>query len=254
MTTEIVKHEESTDLFVFARNSEEMARTQEKTILGIEAKLAVEQERKRALEDNLAIAKKNKWRTRVIADNIRYAGNRVEFYEKVLDALRAGYQIIPEMGADVFAIRTTKSKPKTNQVGSVLRSTYDEGSMPKAQAPDYSPTGQGEYVAPAANYQERFSSKMEKRDEKDVELRSVTRWAVEHGEVEFPFQLVKPQILEMTAAAMEKKIFDELGVLPARRQKGDPIVVGRVTMKGRRAWDRKSVNFIVAWFLDLADI
>jgi hypothetical protein len=31
-------------------------------------------------------------------------------------------------------------------------------------------------------------------------------------------------------------------------------VVGRITLKGSRRWNRKSVNFMVAWFLDLADI
>lgn len=251
VTTEIAKYEPS-DLFVVAKNSAEMAAAQERTIKGFEGKLATEKVRQGELEENLRIAKKNKWRTITIQNNVRYAQNRVDFYEKVLAALRAGYQIIPDMDIDIFAIRKAK-KPKANIISSKV-TDWSDGEMPRAQKTDAPPVGKGEYVSTQAAWDEKRSTKevVEGQEKKQVEM--VTRWAVRHGEIEFPFQLVKPQILDMTARAMKKKIFDELGILPRRRVSTDPMVVGRITEKGRPDWNRKSVNFIVAWFLDLTDL
>jgi hypothetical protein len=251
VSTEIVKQEEA-NLFIYARNSAEMVAAQERTIKGFESKLAVEKVRKDELEENLRIAKKNKWKVSVIANNVRYAQNRVEFYEKVLAALKAGFQIIPDMDVDVFAIRTSKG-PRANQVTSKV-TTWSDGATPKDQKTDSPPVGEGENVSTTAAWDESRGSReiVENNEKKTIE--NVTRWAVEHGEVEFPFQLVKPQILDMTAKAMKKKIFDEFGVLPRRRASVDPVVVGRITLKGRPEYNRKSVNFMVAWFLDLKDL
>lgn len=251
MPVEIVKKAAmAEDLFIYARNSVEMVEAQKKTIEGFKAKIVVETARRDELADNLAIARKNKWRSETLKRHVQYANNRIEFYTKIVEALEAGFQIIPEMDVDVFAIRTTRDPAKNQVTG---ESKWG-GPTPGDQTTNSPPVGDGEYVAPQAKIEEDHWHK-EPKKEGDEKVLMVTRKAIEHDEVEFPFQLAKPQILEMTAAAMQKKIFDELGVLPARRAKTDPIVVGRITLKGSGArWQRRSVNFMVAWFIDLKDM
>ena len=77
-------------------------------------------------------------------------------------------------------------------------------------------------------------------------------WADEFQDVGFPFTMAKPQILDATGKAMARKIFDEVGILPRRRAKGDPMVVGRIIYKGS-GYDEKSISFLITWFVDTKD-
>jgi hypothetical protein len=252
---DIVKHEEKPDFLVLAKNSSEMAKAQDRTIKGFKAKVEIEKGRMLDLQANLEVAKKNKWRTETLKRHITYAKERVAFYEKIVNALEAGFQIIPEMDIDVFAIRTTAKSPRSNTVTGQVQS-WNDGPSPSAQKTNHPPTGEGEYVAPDRVFTDetRFENEKKSSDGTKVEKQEmVTRWATDFAEIEFPFQLARTEILEMTAAAMHKKVFDELGILP-RRPSTDPMVVGRISLKGRPNYNRKSVNFMVAWFLDLSDI
>jgi hypothetical protein len=85
----------SPEMFLFARNSAEMVQAQQRTIAGMKAKAELEQIRTKELEDNLEVAKKNKWRTETLKRHVGYAKERVAFYQKIILALEAGYQIIP---------------------------------------------------------------------------------------------------------------------------------------------------------------
>jgi hypothetical protein len=249
MSTELAKQDKQLDMFIFAKNSVEMAKAQEQTIRGMEAKLALEETRKKDLETNLELAKKNKWRTETLKRHVGYAQNKVEFYEKILEALRAGYQIVPDMDVEVFAIRTSKKKPRENRESGAKNSWG--GPSVSDQKTDYSPTGEGEYVSP-----NRGTIQEEPWEGKDGEGKPramLTRYWTEFDSPEFPFQLVKPAILEMTGDAMKRKIFDEMGILPKSRG-ADPIVVGKICMKPQSQYQRKSVSFMVAWFVDLEDI
>lgn len=236
-------------LFIFARNSAEMVSAQEQVITGMEDKLKEEKTRKKELEENLAIAKKNKWRTETLKRHVTHAQNRVDFYSKVIEALKAGYQIVPDMDVELFAVRTTKKKPRANAASG---SASWGGPSVKPQAPDHAPTGMGKYVSPDRG---KFDEQGWEETHKDgSKTEKMTRSWKEFSSPEFPFQLVKPQILAMTGEAMQKCIFDEMGVLPRTRHNTDPIVIGRISLKGQPSWNRKSVNFMVAWFIDLKDL
>jgi hypothetical protein len=73
----------------------------------------------------------------------------------------------------------------------------------------------------------------------------------EFEDVEFPMTLVKPQVLDATAKAMARKIFDQIGVLPNRRAKGDPILVGLIIPPHRR---HEPLTFFISWWLNTNDL
>ena len=70
-------------------------------------------------------------------------------------------------------------------------------------------------------------------------------WAKEFKDIDFPFKLAKPQIMEATAAAMALKVFDQIGCLPQFRAP-DPIICGQIL----KPKDRQPVTFFIAWWLD----
>jgi hypothetical protein len=59
--------------------------------------------------------------------------------------------------------------------------------------------------------------------------------------------------MSATAEAIALKIFDEIGSLPKRRRKGDPIVVGRIC-GGFGDADRKVITFLIAWYVDTREL
>jgi hypothetical protein len=72
-------------------------------------------------------------------------------------------------------------------------------------------------------------------------------------EIDFPFVLTKPIILEATERAINEKIFDDLGVLPARQRNGDPMVIGRIR-DPRGVPDARYLSFMVCWFVDTTQL
>ena len=202
----------------------------------IERQLALTAE----LEENLAIARKNKWRTKTLERHARIAGKKVEFYRKIKMALEAGYHIIPSMPFDFFAIRTDRSKP-------LPKGTTTKWDSHQQQAQTLA-AGEGGYVSDVP-----FKAITDEKTEKNHKGEIVTRdwWeATEWDDVEFPFQLAKPQILEATGRAMALKIFDRIGVLPSRPKK-DPIVAGEILDPSS---PNGGVTFLITWFLDVDSI
>lgn len=237
----------SPEMFIFARNSVEMVKAQQRTIEGMKLKIKKEQLRAQELADNLEVAKKNKWRTDTLKRHVGYAQERVVFYQKIVLALEAGYQIIPDMDLEVFAVRTTRTRPLPGE----KTSTYKWGHNLDDHKTNTPPPGAGEYVSAGRGMMNEDQT--EKDDGKGGKTIVYHKSWSDFAEPEFPFQLVKTEVLDMTAAAMQKKIFDELGVLP-RTRGADPIVAGRVNLKGNNPRQTKRVSFMVAWFLDLADL
>ena len=246
MSTEIVKQKSDGELFVFARDPAEMTKAQDAMISWAERKVEAKGTELRDFEQNLAIAKKNKWRISTLQAAVQRAKRKVVFYEKVRDALKAGYYIIPDMDVELFAIRTTAKGPRSNRVTG--RNQWGGPSV-KGQNTNAPPTGEGAYVSPNRGVFDETTFEKQEKDGSKTPM--VTRWWDEFSEPDFPFTMAKPEILEATADAMKKKIFDEMGVLP-RTRGGDPMVIGRITY--REGYHRKSLNFLVAWFLDSADI
>lgn len=230
------------ELFVFARNQVEMEREQNRLVAWAENKVLEVVRERDDLQRNLDIAVQAGWSTAAIRRAIARAQKRIIFYDKIKAALEAGFQIVPDMDIEVFAVRTDKKKPAKN----TRETTWGWNRGPGDQKPSGAEKGEGHYVSPGAVYEE------DQKLIEDGKKTLVTTWATEFRDVDFPFALARVEVLDATKRAMASKIFDDLGVLPRRRRNADPMVIGRVSYRHNR--EEKSLSFVVAWFLDTSDL
>lgn len=192
-------------------------------------------------EENLAIAKKNKWRHAPWQRRVSMAKAKLTFYDKVERAVEAGYYIVPAFPVDVFAVRTDKPQPKRE------KSSYQFEQF--RQSARLLPAGEGRYVSdlPEIWQQARPYIDSKTGEQKDI----VSYYPDSFQDVDFPMTLVKPQVLDATAKAMARKVFDQIGVLPNRRSKGDPILVGQIIPPHRRY---EPLTFFISWWLNTGDL
>lgn len=162
---------------------------------------------------------------------------REAFYTKVKAALAEGYYILPPIPHQTFAIRSAKELPPPNrQTGNTWKA--DEPTPPIL------PVGEGENHNATVERQN-----VDTYETKGSDGKMVTKYVYENTawkDIEFPFFPVKPQIIEATGRALEKKIFDWLGVAPNYRTT-DPMVLGCI-----KHWKKNQgpLHFFVAWWLD----
>src|SRR5216684_5598999 len=230
-------------LTVFARNPQEMNVAHGQLIKWTLGKLGEIRGEIDELQENLDIAVKNGWRSSTLRRQLGKAKGRVEFYRKVKAALEAGYCIVPNFPIDVFAIRTTRERPLRNKA---RRDDWTPAiSDQRSESP---PISEGAYVSPQA---EVWKREAKYTDEKKIEHTQITVWAESFVGVDFPFVFAQPEVLHATQQAMVDRVFDELGVSPARgRPRGDPMVIGRIyAPHGTYSRDSKALSFVVAWFL-----
>jgi hypothetical protein len=231
------------DVVAIARNPAEMAQAQELLVKWATENVVAEQTSLDDLQENLRVATKNKWRTASLRRAVTKARKMVNYYTKIKAALDAGYCIVPNFPVDIFAIRTTK-KTTTNVI------TPHADSTQLDQKTNSPPIGDGEYKCPEPTLDHWEE---EKKNSHNDGTHKVQRYVPDAFlEPSFPFTFAKTQILDETAKAMALKVFDELGVLPARRRKGDPMVVGRILV--RDGYNEKAISFLVAWFMRREDM
>jgi hypothetical protein len=233
--------------FLMATNPHEMGKAQQSMVKWVKHKIQLLQEEAADHKANLDIAKKRKIRTEAYQRYLLKTEKRIEMFEKVEAALKAGFCIIPDMDMDIFAIRTDRKKPKQNMTSGSTK--YGGGAHVRDQETNSPPVGEGRYVdiQPFTK-----SNDFMKKNDRGEEIEMETRWAVRFDEtIDFPFKLAKPAILDKTTQALGLKVFDELGVLP-RRRGADPVVVGRIKLK--EGLQTKTFNFLITWFLDLKDL
>jgi len=166
---------------------------------------------------------------------------RYEFYSKILAALEAGYVLMPTLGVDVFAVRTNRKGPKYQWV----RFERDIPPVPAMALP----AGAGRYVSSEPlTAREMVTQTRHDGTKEDV----CGHYPAEFDpEIEFPLAVAKPAIIEVVSQAIEKKIFDEIGLSPRRWETGgDPIVTGRIIAPrgGRR------ISFLLAWHVPTIDL
>lgn len=168
------------------------------------------------------------------------ADKTVRYYEKVKAALEDGYCIVPDFPVDVIAVRTSKDKP----TGRMKTNGWEPLITQNAQS---LPPGEGQYVNPAAKAE--WWREHNKRGVDGKVISTTTEWkASEFQEIGLPVKFMKPRVLESTQHAFASKIFDEIGILPARPKK-DPLVIGRIIdPKGKR------LSFLISWFVDSRDL
>ncbi len=226
-------------LTVFAQNPLQMREAQAHMVAWSERKIIETQKELAELEEGLEIAKKNKWRTSTLKAAVTRTRRRVQFYEKTKLALEAGYCMVPNFPTGVFAVRTTRRKPKKQDLKRWASGVNDEQS-------NHPPAGEGEYVDAEVG-----AIEVEGPDEKGEKKKFWTNFD-EFEDVAFPFTMVKPEIMEATSRAMALKVFDDVGCLPSRRSRRnrDPIIVGRITHK-EGTYQERTFTFLIAWFMDL---
>lgn len=222
------------DVTVYATDPREMAQAQHGMVAWCQRKIdeAVRQREEYETNEQRVVdagwpREAKKWRRQVTK-----AARRADFYEKLKLALEAGYLIVPPLPFQAFAIRTRGPAPKWRSLGQ--HSDHE-------QKPDPLRAGVGSYKNPFPEVN-HHSDRSKDAQGKEV----VQRWTTtgEFKPIDFPFSLVRPEILDATSKAMQKKIFDAIGILP-RHTAPDPIVVGEIiSPTGTR------VHFFVAWWLD----
>lgn len=215
------------EMTVFATNPKELAVAQAALLEQLTVKRNAVQAEVDELTEGLATAVRNKWQTKTLRAAVKRRERTKLYYEKVMAAVSAGYLIVPDMQADIFAIRTAAGKPKAKRSRS-LHWGLQQGAQQL-------PPGEGRYVS--------VNPMAEQHDIGDGK----TEWvASDFQEVGFPVVGVKPQIMDATGRAMAWNLFDEIGLV---RAGGDPIVVGNIKGEGyRRCW------FFIAWWVDINTI
>lgn len=229
---------------VMARNPEELNIAQQQMVVWADNRIADARDELRDLEANLLLAQQNDWQPGNWKRQMGRVKDTIIYYGKVRAALLEGYCIVPNFPIDVFAVKTRKKKP--NKVSE--SSTWRGGPTLPDMRPDKSPVGEGDYVAP-----ETLNDTWEEEHDDEKNEGKTKTWfcatASEMRAPEFPFTLVKPEILEDVSFAKTIRIFDELGVMPERRRRsgGDPVVIGRIRMSN--SWSSRTMCFLLSWWV-----
>lgn len=234
---------EREETVLVARYPHEMRQCQAEMARWAERRVRVHAEELADLQENYEIAVRNQWGASALRRQIGRTRKLVEFYGKVKAALEAGYCLVPNFPTDVFAVRTRRKLPAP-----------DEARWPRDLsdvATETLPAGEGRWVDNDPMF--RWEQRQETRPDGRIETWRVAVACNLSETIDFPFILARPEILEATERAMVVKVFDDLGVLPARPKK-DPLVVGRIKVPNRPNYSQQYLTFLVAWFVDLRDL
>ena len=224
--------EEPAEFTVVARDHGEMQAAQTKLIAWAQRRHDAIETEASELDQNFRAAQVARIGTRAIERQLGKLKKQAEFYDKIRLALEAGYTLIPDMEAQVFAVRTRR-----RYVGG-LRHVPAENL----------PAGEGRYVAPetAGHVAENTY-----RDNSG-QTRTHKFWFATSfiEELDFPFSLAAYEVVDATKRALLEKVFDQLAAVTPRNKGGDPMVIGRIRRPGFGPWERRCATFLVAWFVD----
>jgi hypothetical protein len=102
------------------------------------------------------------------------------------------------------------------------------------------PMGEGEYKNPFPIIHQRDIMRGDKNERE--------YFAKAWDDFEFPITMAKVEIMQATTAAMEMGIFDQIGIMPAKK-KEDPVIIGQIKHK-TGPYSSKLVSFMIAWHLN----
>jgi hypothetical protein len=226
------------NVFLSARNSQELSAAKEKLATWLKAKIDFCEREATGLRKSAEHAKKMKWQHKPLLSAFSREMQRVTYYEKMLQAVEAGYTIIPWNWMDVFAVRVNRETPKRGEGdGADFQAAINR--LPDAKGENLK-AGVGRYVGDSVIGTATAYTKTEN----GKEITRYSAWPTDFTEVDFPVMAAKPELMNATAAAMALKIFDEIGVAPNRRGR-DPLILG--TIKGPGYVKQ---HFLIAWYLD----
>ena len=235
------------EIHLAARSTEEMTQCQTKLRDWLTAKIRSCRHDFNELKQATDIAVERKWGSSTLKRHAALAKQRLVFYGKVLAAVEAGYTIVPNFPIDIFAVRVNKAAP------AVRRYYEDRAWRSTVDVPDVEvkalPSGEGHYVSD----EPRGRTSTETIKQPDGKSDLIRTWfkVTSYGEVEFPVACARPVVMEATAQAMATKVFDAIGICPAKATRKDPLIIGQVHRK-RQGWaGPQVVSFLIAWHLDL---
>lgn len=244
------------DLKLVAFDPTEMKAATSAMAVWFQQKMEISEADANELQESFSIAEKNGWKLDGLKRQLGIARKRVEFYEKCYAAANAGYCVVPNMPASLFAIRTTKLNP--------LKMTSTRSWDDRTQRSNSPPLGEGEFVdaAPVERSQVNFG-----RDDKGQQTKIYTYFADDFKDVEFPISICKPEVMSETARGMALKCFDEIAVCVGgsdsltgqarqgdRQKRGDPLVLGIIRDPRRLSHLDKRITFLIGWYLDTKEL
>lgn len=220
-----------------ASNSEDMAKAQSGLSAWLTRKIKEVRKELYEVRQSLKVAKERKWSSAPFQRQMNRIQSMSKYYCKLLAAVDAGYVLVPEFPVDIFAVRLN-------------RSNTGWGTGPLES--DKLEVADGRYVNAEAK-------------KRLVGIEPNQFWRNdEFQEVTFPLVAAKPHIMQATAEAMEKKIFDEVGIVtgtstygPKRSATintyGDPLIIG-VIKANKRGYVEKRCHFLIAWHVNVEDL
>ncbi len=200
------------------------------------------------LEESIRIAVENGFRRTAFENALHRSAKLEQYYEKIIQAMEAGYCIFPTTDVEVFAVRTARKKPSRDQRDA---NSWDRDPAARGVAPGILPAGAGRNVddEPVVFQSWRWKT-VTKPDKTTEEVHQKYFYSQKlNDEIALPLVIAKPEVLEATGRAMAIKIFDEIGILPVQ-QDTDPVIVGRII----HPVNKKRVSFLVSWFVDSRDL
>jgi hypothetical protein len=243
MSTDALIAEAPSDVHVVALTPAEMVPAQAELVAWCDRKIRALIDEADELDLHMKLALENGWKTSVVHATMNRTARRITYYQKMQAALQAGYLLVPNMPVDVLAVRVKGARPR--------QQTSGYASHRFTSPPELLPAGAGRYV----DEQPRETS--EEYEGKDYQGKPETKTrylSAEHDEeVDFPFQTMKPVVLEAAARAMALKIFDQIGQVQNSGGE-DPILVGQLLDPRGSRHHRRLVTFFIAWWVDTASL
>lgn len=250
-STEITKTEaESIPTELTVTDLAQLSTQQQLSIPWFDKKIAEAEEDVTELTEAYNKAKRNKWASTTLRNQMKKAISSRTYYQKVRAAILAGYHIIPNFGSDdiqLFAVRKAKEGIRRAEV-------LWWHHLPDAQD-DGLDLGEGEYFGARP-----FDTTITRKVGGNEETHKVSIGYLKP--IAFPAVMAKPVIMDATSQAFDEKIFDAIGVSPptrpGRRPKRsshraydpDPMIIGFIYDKK----NKKRLSFMLAWHLDVASI
>lgn len=234
-----------------ARDPQQMAAAQSNLSAFLQTKRDGLMTEIRDLERARAEAKRNNWAPGTFNSAISKFRAQHDYYHKILEAVRAGFTLVPNFPIDVFAIRVEREWPTGGeQYGGTSRASY------LSEQPDVLPIGAGEYKSP------KPTGRHFTKTETDSNQKIIREWYYHPRNFrnpDFPFAVARPEVMDATAEAMALKLFDHIGIChqtagrnARQRGKGDPLIIGQIIVDATHyGYIKKPVSFLIAWHLDL---
>jgi hypothetical protein len=207
-------------------------------------------------------ARAKKWGTATFSSQLLKATKRKQFYGKLVLAAEAGYTIIPNLPIDLIAVKVDDREYGPSNTD--MHDGWTRGPVPSdivtEKAQQLVPAGQGDYVSPEPNVV-RGRNRNEKQE--------ITHWlrATSFKDMDFPVALAVPEIMDATAKAMALKVFDQIGICPAKGLRSrtqrtqlppsrdpDPLIVGQILSPKHGYSGSRPVSFLIAWHLNLGTL